>query len=75
MAKRSIPISRMSNAALNRTFAHLLGHLAVEYGDHGVLKVPMSSVREAIKVGFEIDEAEDVLLMVVDTDSVKSASQ
>ncbi len=57
-----------SNTKRARIFMHLLGCLALEHGEDGVLRVPTKSIDKAMRVGFATDG--DDFLIVVDMDVV-----
>lgn len=59
-----------SNAKRARIFAHIIGHLAMEHGDDGVLRVPMSKLDGDMRVGFDSDGSD--LLIVVDQDDTET---
>jgi hypothetical protein len=63
-------VADWSNAKKARTFAHIIAHLVAKYGDHGVLRVPMSKLGDGMTVGF--DREGDDLLIAVDMDRVKN---
>ena len=65
MARRD-NVADWSNAKKARIFAHVIGHLARIHGDHGVLRVPLSALEGNMRVGFDKDG--DDLLIVVDMD-------
>ena len=43
MAKHDEDFHRWSNAKKARIFAHIIGHLALKFGDQGVLKIPFET--------------------------------
>lgn len=65
MARRD-NVADWSNAKKARIFAHVIGHLARLYGNHGELRVPLSAFDANMRVGFDKDG--DDLLIVVDMD-------
>lgn len=64
-------VADWSNAKKARIFAFVIGHLARVYGDHGEIRVPMSTFEEDMRVGFDRDG--DDLLIVVDMDGFKES--
>jgi hypothetical protein len=59
-------VADWSNAKKARIFAHVIGHLARKFGEDGELRIPMSTFEKDMRVGFDKDG--DDLLIVVDMD-------
>lgn len=66
MAKHEENFNRWSNAKKARIFAHVIGHLALKFGEDGVLKIPFETFDSEMTVGF--DREGDDFLIAVDMD-------